>query len=156
MSTEEAIEDVSLDDAPEYPKERRDLKCGDCGALMKLRTSAYGPFYGCTTWPECDGKHGAHSDGRPKGTPANKVTRLARIRAHRVFDELWKKQLVPTRGRAYAWMRDAMKLSHSKAHIAMFNEAQCEELIRLVKRDFPQLKTRYDAILFDDDFNDLE
>lgn len=146
---EEPIEDVSLDDFKDpYPKRRRDLVCGDCGAKMELRTSKKyrTPFYGCTRWPECDGKHGAHRDGSPKGIPANKKTRKARIGAHRIFDEIWKTKLVKSRGAAYAWMRQAMGLSHSEAHIGNFNEKQCEDLIRLVKEAFPTLRTRYDVI----------
>lgn len=128
--------------------------CADCHSLLKLRLSKHGPFYGCSRWPECHGVHGAHPDGKPKGTPANKQTRLARIRAHVVFDPIWKQGILK-RHEAYSWMRKAMALSRSQAHIAMFSEAQCEQLIRLVYRDYPQFRTRYSSILYDDFERDL-
>ena len=147
----EPIEDVSLSTCPpEFPGERRDLPCGECGSLMNLRKSRHGPFYGCSRWPACEGTHGAHPDGKPKGIPANKKTRQARIRAHRVFDEIWKKGL-KKRHQAYAWMREAMEMSHSQAHIANFSEEQCDQLIQLVYRDFPQFQTRYSRLLYGED-----
>lgn len=148
------IEDVTLSSCPpEFPGERHDLHCGECGAEMRLRKSKHGPFYGCSTWPTCDGTHGAHPDGRPKGIPANKKTRLARMRAHAVFDLIWK-QRVKKRHQAYGWMRQAMGLTHSQAHIACFSEDQCEQLIQLVYRDFPKFRTRYSQLSYGDDFED--
>lgn len=134
---------------PEFPGERFDLSCGECGATMHLRRSKHGPFYGCSTYPTCKGTHGAHPDGSPLGTPASKQTRLARIRAHRIFDLIWQKA-GKRRHEAYTWMRRAMGLTRSQAHISMFDEAQCEKLIQLVYRDFPQFATRYSRIAYDD------
>ena len=28
-------------------------ECADCGEPMKLREGEYGPFWGCTDYPEC-------------------------------------------------------------------------------------------------------
>jgi ssDNA-binding Zn-finger/Zn-ribbon topoisomerase 1 len=82
------IRDVDLNEPRKYPKERRDLVCGECGAPMILRYSHKysGPFYGCTTFPTCRGTHGAHADGAPKGIPENRETKQARIKAHRFVD----------------------------------------------------------------------
>lgn len=147
---DEPIEDVSFSTCPpEFPRERHDLQCGECGGLMQLRKSKFGPFYGCASWPICEGTHGANQDGSPKGTPANKATRMARIRAHSIFDLIWK-QAGKKRHEAYAWMRKAMGLSRSQAHIAMFTESQCELLIKLVYRDFPQFSTRYTRLIYDE------
>src|SRR5208282_5226656 len=74
------VEDVDMDGPRKTehraPCARRDLKCGECGSLMVLRKSKkYGtPFYGCSRFPECKGAHGAHTDGRPKGTPGDRKT----------------------------------------------------------------------------------
>jgi len=59
---------------------RYDLKCGDCGAKMKLKLGRYGRFYGCTKYNKtgCKGSLSAHDDGSPKGHPGDKVTRLGR------------------------------------------------------------------------------
>lgn len=144
-------DDVTLSTCPpQFPGERHDLHCGECGELMRLRMSKFGPFYGCIAWPGCEGTHGAHPDGNPKGSPANKQTRLARIRAHAVFDLIWKNK-VKKRHQAYGWMRKAMDLPHSGAHIALFSEEQCEKLIKLVYRDFPQFQTRYSRLSYDED-----
>lgn len=76
-------------------------------------------------------------------------TRLARVRAHTVFDLIWKRRYM-VRHKAYAWMRRAMKLSHREAHISLLSAAQCQQLIRLVYRDFPQFQTRYSRLIFDE------
>jgi len=73
-----------------YPGERTDLSCGECGAPMRLRTSVYGPFYGCSQYPDCNGVHGGHPDGSPLGTPADAKTRSAHSLAHAAFDRLWR------------------------------------------------------------------
>lgn len=148
------VEDVTLESLPaKYPGARQDLKCGECGAPMDLRTSPkfVRPFYGCTKFPECRGTHGAHKTGAPLGTPANKETKLARIQAHAVFDQIWKQKLVHNRWAAYNWMRQVMGLTNRQAHIGEFNSQQCAELQRLVCRDYPSLKTRTDRLLYDDD-----
>jgi ssDNA-binding Zn-finger/Zn-ribbon topoisomerase 1 len=104
-----------------------DHPCPECGEFMILRESKYGLFYGCTGFPECVAAHGAHKDGRPLGTPADKKTKQARIRAHDVFDQLWKDRHM-SRNAAYEWMQDAMGLSEDEAHIGKFTEEQCDEL----------------------------
>lgn len=93
---------------------------------MTLRKSRYGLFYGCTRWPECDCKHGAHPNGDPLGIPANRATREARIRAHAVFDPLaqrWGKK------NAYRWLRDSLSLTKRETHIAKFDIPMCERTI---------------------------
>ena len=159
------VQDVGLDDhQTNFPGIRHDLKCGECGAPMQLleggkyptKGKTLSPFYGCTKFPACRGSHGAHPDGSPKGTPANKETRLARIRAHTVFDQIWKDNLVKHRGAAYNWMREVMHLSRTDAHIARFNKEQCDRLVVLVYRDYPALKDKYARLLYDKDpFDDV-
>jgi len=153
------IEDVDLDSCPpEHPGERSDLKCGECQAPMVLLKGAKfkNMFYGCSRYPDCKSSHGAHADGTPKGIPGNKATRLARIFAHTVFDQIWKQRLVKHRGAAYAWMRQVMGLSKSQAHIAALTKEQCEQLIALVYRDYPILKNKYARLLYDEDpFNEI-
>lgn len=113
------------------------LDCPECGQPMVLRRSKRGPFYGCSAWPQCDGSHGAHPDGRPLGIPADKKTKQARIVAHAAFDRLWKsfgerRRRSTARTRAYRWLESEMKLSTDDCHIARFTRAQCEEVVRLV------------------------
>ena len=144
-------EDVSFDDyGPRFPEARSDLVCGDCGAPMEIRPSKFGCFYGCTGYPACKGTHGAHPDGSPLGIPADKATREARVRAHFVFDQLWKSKRMSRRD-AYQWMRTFLNLSHRTAHIGQLSAEQCDKLITLVFERYPSLHTRYSRIAWSND-----
>jgi len=134
----------------EYPSARDDLVCAECGAKMVLRESKYGPFYGCTQYPQCKGAHGAHPDGKPKGKPGTAATKKARIEAHALFDRIWKEKLVKNRGAAYKWMQKALGLSKSQAHIGEFSTEQCRQLMKAVYDDYPKIRSgRYTALLVD-------
>jgi ssDNA-binding Zn-finger/Zn-ribbon topoisomerase 1 len=145
------VQDVTMDGPRKTehraPCARRDLKCADCGSTMVLRKSKKfsSPFYGCSRFPECRGTHGAHPDGRPKGTPGDRKTKAARIRAHQMFDRLWKMDRM-TRGAAYAWMRRQMGITDAQAHIGHFTAEQCERLIVLVGKAFPGLRTIWERM----------
>ncbi len=133
------VEDEGMDDAPRglgLPGECFDLRCADCGKeSLQLKKSVHGLFYGCPSWPSCKGTHGAHPDGRPKGIPGDKKTRLARIAAHEAFDPLFKgTKSIMREHEAYAWMATEMGLSTYEAHIAMFDIAKCEKLIQIVNK----------------------
>jgi hypothetical protein len=128
-----AVEDVSLDDiTPRWPGERQDVECPECPSHMVLRSSVNGPFYGCRRFPACKGTHNATPTGAPKGTPANKVTKDARVRAHASFDQLWLKGGM-TRTDAYRWLQFSMGLTPEEGHIGKFDLAQSERLIHLVQ-----------------------
>lgn len=73
-----------------------------------------------------------HEDGSPMSKPANKETRAARVRAHRIFDRLWKVGGW-TRTQAYKWMAKAMDLTEEEAHIGQLDREQCERLIDILK-----------------------
>jgi len=109
--------------------------CPDCSADMILRDSKFGLFYGCTNWPDCEAKHGAHPDGRPLGIPADKSTREARIHAHNVFDQLWKgKHRVMKRRAAYAWLYRTFP--KWVPHMGSFTIEQCNTMIAKLKEEF--------------------
>lgn len=130
------------------------LECADCGAPMKLRESRYGPFYGCTRYPACEGTHGAHPDGSPLGEPADRETREARMQAHESFDRLWedapklecyspptapdarKKALKAirgaARGRAYRWLAWAFDREGEDLHIGAMTKSECRHVRRIV------------------------
>lgn len=109
--------------------------CPSCASDMVLRNSRYGLFYGCSAYPRCAEKHGAHPDGRPLGVPADFKTRQAHIRAHAAFDQLWQGNARVSRSkarkRAYHWLMRTMSLTWDEAHIGRFTIDQCEKLIRL-------------------------
>jgi ssDNA-binding Zn-finger/Zn-ribbon topoisomerase 1 len=108
-----------------------DLKCPDCGTVMTYRaTSPYGrPWYACPRYPACNGAHGAHPDGTPLGVPADKTTRAARVRAHEMFDRLWKNAPSNRKKRKrvkwYAMLREHMQLTREQCHIGSMTREQC-------------------------------
>ncbi len=113
-----------------------DVTCPDCGGRMVLRNSKFGPFYGCENYPKCKATHGAHPDGRPLGIPANKETKQWRMKAHDVFDKLWKgRNASMTRKQAYKWFQENMGLTAGEAHIGKFNIKQCQALIALISKE---------------------
>lgn len=97
---------------------------------MDLRPSRFGLFYSCPRG--CDVKVGAHPDGRPKGIPADKETRQARISAHAAFDRLWNEGPL-TRSGAYRWLQERLSMTSEEAHIGQFTTEQCTTLIPLVQ-----------------------
>jgi len=92
-------------------------------------------FYGCLNYPACSGTHGAHPDGRPLGTPGDAETKKWRVRAHKEFNKLYRRN--PTkagRRRAYEILQRLMKLHPDDAHIGKFTITQCKELLKHLKR----------------------
>lgn len=132
------------------------LPCPECNGRMYLRMAKYGLAYLCQNWPACTGAHGAHPDGKPLGTPASKDVRVARIRAHAAFDELWKDadQLTcyapqndgergflkkVARKRAYAWLRDRMNMDREQCHIGDFDIETCARVVEISRGMGPEL-----------------
>lgn len=70
---------------------------------------------------------------KPKGTLANSELRNKRILAHKVFDSIWKHDIM-SRDNAYRWIRDIFSLSSKQAHIGQFSEYQCDQLIELCQK----------------------
>lgn len=104
--------------------------CPSCGATARYVDSVavYGVSYGmmwlCPT-ATCDSYVGAHADGRPKGTLANRPLRDARIAAHAAFDGWWKACHV-SRTKAYRTLSVAMGVD--EAHIGQMNEEECSRV----------------------------
>lgn len=89
------------------------VRCGECGAPVKLRETSR-KFYGCIRFPTCKGSLGTYPDGRPLDVPADTATKAARIKAHEVFDELWKRGHMKRRA----------------AYIGKFDVKMCERLVK--------------------------
>lgn len=111
--------------------------CPYCGKKAKFMSSKefYGKDYGSNLYVcySCDAYVGTHGKSKtPLGTMANKSLREMRKRAHISFDRLWKSQEM-SRSAAYKWMSEVMRLPPQKAHIGMFNEKQCFELLRCLR-----------------------
>lgn len=112
--------------------------CPYCGSRSVLRDASYvyhekqfeTHLYVCSRYPSCDSYVGVHKDGfRPKGTLANSELRNRRIIAHKVFDEIWRSGIMSRRN-AYCWLQDITGLTESQAHIGMFSEYSCDQLIK--------------------------
>ncbi len=111
------------------------LECPDCGKAFVLRPAGSGrrPRYQCVDYPLCRASHGATDEGYPIGIPGDRETRRLRVRAHKVFDELWKNG-PRTRPEAYAYLRDLMGgIPRHEGHISMFDAAKCRELIEKIR-----------------------
>lgn len=116
------------------------VRCPYCGAKATKHpaTYVYGDHtvakydvYVCDRYPACDSYVAAHEKtGLPMGSLANSELRHKRILAHKAFDKLWKSELM-TKAQAYRWMQMALGLPDKYAHIAMFNEYRCEQLIQV-------------------------
>lgn len=107
-----------------------------CGAPMRLRYARKFQrfFYGCDRFPQCRGTHGAHSDGRPLGTPATVAVKTLRVQAHNAFDPVWKYGPFPDRSAAYRWLAEELGLTKDQAHIGALDAAQCTRVIELCER----------------------
>lgn len=110
------------------------LVCPDCGEPMVLRPAGSArPRYQCVDYPICRATHSATDEGYPAGIPGDRETRRLRVRAHDVFDELWKDGPLSRRA-AYAYLRELMGgIPEHEGHIGMFDAEQCRELIRRVR-----------------------
>jgi ssDNA-binding Zn-finger/Zn-ribbon topoisomerase 1 len=109
------------------------LPCPECGGMLVLRQSSFGPFYGCKNYPRCRGTHRAALNGSPLGIPADQETKLLRIKAHQALEKLYKgASRSMTKDDAYKRLQTLMNVPPEKAHISMFNKEQCERLIKLL------------------------
>lgn len=113
------------------------LDCPECDGQLVLRLSKkHGFFYGCNRYPRCKATHGAHPDGTPLGTPADRETRHWRTEAHKAFDKLYQgTNPLMTRLEAYDYLQYIMSLSQEDAHISKFSIEQCQHLIDLLNDD---------------------
>lgn len=118
-----------------------ELRCGECGAPMRLRDMTGQPslpkfearsrarkFYGCSRFPVCRGTHGAHPDGRPLGIPTDRETAQWRILAHAAFDRLWQHGRW-SRKMAYRRMRTDLGYTEATGHIGRFTLPECARVI---------------------------
>ena len=113
------------------------IRCPYCGSTAVLRDASFvyhekskgGRLYVCSHYPACDSYVGVHpGTAIPKGTLADRSLRLKRIRAHRVFDQIWKTGIL-SKPEAYRWMADKFCLDKNHAHIGSFSDYLCDRLM---------------------------
>ena len=121
---------------------QRQIRCPVCGAMaiLKPASEVYGEpartdrMYVCSNYPGCRSYVSTYPGTNiPMGTLADGDLRNLRIQAHRKFDEVWKSGIM-SRNSAYRWMADYFGIPLGEAHIAMFGEYRCRELIRECER----------------------
>jgi ssDNA-binding Zn-finger/Zn-ribbon topoisomerase 1 len=121
---------------PEFERAKAgavELKCPECGEIMRLISTAKGIFYACPDM-RCGTFHGAHSDGRPVGEPADRETRDWRIKAHQIFDKLWLGKGKGARNSAYCWLQRVLGMTAQECHIGLFTAGQCQRVIYAVRQ----------------------
>jgi len=106
--------------------------CPDCRGLLVLRwNDRYGPYYGCSRYPDCKGNAGAHPDGYPSSIPAGKRVKNARVVAHKVLDA-WRKGRKMNRLQAYVWLKQKFG---KDTHIGYMGLSEIKVLIRTLQED---------------------
>jgi len=86
-------------------------------------------FYECLP---CDAHVGCHPGTRtPLGNLANGILRRLRLKAHKVFDTIWKtpKKTRMNRTMAYTWLSRQTGIPYKQCHIGMMDEVQCTQVI---------------------------
>ena len=117
-------------------KKKKPVKCF-CGRTAVLRKACeikkgadpdlY--LYVCSGYPECDSYVRVHKGTQvPMGTLANKELRRMRILAHQSFDRIWKNNIL-SRNAAYKWLCTVTGLDRDQAHISLFGEYLCTQVI---------------------------
>jgi len=121
------------------------LQCPYCMGDSEVIDSAeiygrsYGILYICR---KCEAWTGAHKEtGESLGRLANAELREWKIKAHNVFDRLWKpppgRKRHMTRKQAYYWLATTLQIDPATAHIGMLDVAQCRKLITACNKQFP-------------------
>lgn len=83
----------------------------------------------CQAWV---GTHENSKDHKPLGILANKSLRDMKMRAHMVFDPLWK-DMGMKRVQAYKRLAEALGIPTNKCHIGMFDEEMCQKVINVCR-----------------------
>jgi hypothetical protein len=121
---------------------RRPIRCDSCnsGKIRLVKNSQiYGRLYG--QWPliwycdTCTAAVGCHpGKSNPLGKMADSATRKMRTRAHEAFDPIWKRSSTLTRGAAYRWLANQLKITESECHMSWFDSDTCKLVVRLCKK----------------------
>ena len=141
---------MSPDRHPTY----QDPECPVCRVPMVLVRGGYRPQWLCPNAPACEWGHPCDSRGRPRGRASNREIRHLRRAAHLELDRILgevdqvysyleqhpraRHQQIEhirdtNRQRIYVWLGYHMGLAPDDAHIACFNDVECEIAIQLLK-----------------------
>lgn len=90
----------------------------------------------------CGAYTGCHEGTeRPKGRPAAKATRAARMDAHAAFDRLWQAKQrregiskTKARGAGYKWLGEQLGLDPKDCHVGEMDAATARRVVELCRR----------------------
>lgn len=125
--------------------------CPYCGAqaLLVDDTEIYPRSYGGKVWlcrPCCAwvGCHKNSSNNVPLGRLAKSNLRQLKIKAHALFDPLWKAAIkhrgwtqAHARGKAYSWLSQKMNIPRAECHIGMMDEQRVQLAIDVLNKREP-------------------
>lgn len=104
--------------------------------LPVLADKLYYKCFPCQAWV------GTHKGTmKPLGNLAKAQLRKLKMRAHEVFDVLWRSRMM-SRTEAYALMAEELKIKVEDAHIGLFSEEQCREVIRIFEPAWKRFTVR--------------
>ena len=89
-------------------------------------------FYQCAPCGAYVGCHPTGTGKSPLGRLANAELRRAKSDAHAAFDPLWRNGNM-SRHKAYKFLAREMGVPADKAHIGMFDVAQCKRVVQIAK-----------------------
>ena len=126
----------ALHTALSYTQQLADIapvcSCGRKAELVSPRGSTGKYFWQCPN-PACDSRVGCHKNSlKPFGTLANPNLRKARMRAHAIFDRLWRGGRM-SRTEAYSLLQEKLGLSAEDAHIGKMTIQQCNAVVAAFK-----------------------
>ena len=105
------------------------------GEIYPHRPDLYGKFfYQCAP---CDAYVGCHPTGNgksPLGRLTDKELRKAKSDAHAAFDPLWRNGAM-SRHQAYKYLAQELGIQQDKAHIGMFDIAQCKRVVQIAGKE---------------------
>ena len=117
---------------------KNSIKCNYCGGRAELTSSAevyggkyYGMIYLCRP---CWAYVGCHPGTKnPLGRVANAELRNWKMKAHAVFDPIWKSGKM-TRRETYEYLAEKLNISVDKCHIGMFDVDNCKKVIEIMNK----------------------
>lgn len=142
--------------------DRKMVSCPYCKVPAQLMSSVkvyggrdYGMLYVCQNFPKCDARVGVNKlTGEPLGVMSLKKDRRWKMRAHAVFDVLWKEKRKRTlstgrtmskseaRTLAYRWLARNLGLTEAQCHIANFDSELCQKVVKLCEPYVRKIKMK--------------
>lgn len=141
----------------------QDVECPYCHKQAEFVDSkvvygkSHGMIYLCRCKPDF-AYVGVHKGtDKPLGSPADRMLRYWRGRAHAAFDPIWKKKAV-TRSEAYQWLAQKLGIHKDDCHIGMFDTETCKKVVDVMQarrmqmaKQVAVLAARNTCRCFDDD-----